>query len=288
MNIRTQHFNFLFLAMLVGIFIPSQIFADCLELFESDHATSSISISAEYNSTNLESTDQYLSGAGGDEDWRAVHDLDGDLHGFSINIRPPALGKRFSMDFTYLTGDLEGTFNTREISPTPEGPYSGKVRFDRDEYQLGFNIFILNAVYARLEYYTFEMDGDWVYNDGSPNEPQKYELDAYNLGVGFIQDYFFKNPDSEFKRYFGLLVDVFAGCSIMDFEHTEKLTGASVETDDIGYKLRAALLATYKIGNKSRSRFFAGIGYTYKHNSDTNFDLTEDGFFSKLGIMIVF
>lgn len=288
MNIRTCRIHFLLWVLLAAASNPSEILADCLELFDSDHAISGITILAEYQSANLESSDQYLSGAAGDEDWRAEHDLDGDLYGFSVHFRPPALGKRFAMDFTYLTGELEGTFNTREILPTPEGPYSGTVKFDRDEWELGLNVFILNAVYVRLEYFTFEMDGDWVYNDGSPNEPQKYELDAYNIGVGFTQDYFFKNPDTEFKRNFGLLVDVFAGGSVVDYKHTEKQTGASVETDDVGYNLRAEMLATYRIGNNSRSRFYAGIGYTYKHNSDTNFDLTEDGISAKLGVIIVF
>lgn len=289
MNIKMFRAKLLLLALLVFSLHAPPSFANCLQLYHADDSSGwTANVSAEYNSVDIESTDQYLSGPEGAEDWKAVHDVDGDLYGFSISATPPILGKRVTFDFTYLTGDLSGTFNTREISPNPEGPYHGTVKFERDEWELGADVFILNAVYVRLKYSTFEMDGDWVYSDGSPNEPQKYDFDSYTIGAGFRQHYSLAKPNSVFLSNLGLLVDVFLGLSSFDYKHTEQLTGASVETDGIGYEMSAELLGTYKIKIVGDSRIFAGVGYIYKNNEDSNLDLTEKKFTAKLGILIAF
>ena len=289
MNIKMLRAKLLLLVLLAFALYASPLSAHCLQPYQADHSSGwTVNVSAKYNSVELESTDQYLSGPAGTQDWKAVHDVDGDLYGFSISATPPVLGKRVTLDFSYLTGDLSGTFNTREISPAPEGPYYGTVEFDRDEWELGADVFILNAVYARLKYSTFEMDGDWVYSDGSPNEPQKYEFDAYTIGAGFRQYYSLDKPDTVFLSNLGLLVDVFFGLSLFDYKHTEQLTGASVETDGIGYEMSAELLGTYKVNIVGDSRIFAGVGYTYKDNDDSNLDLTEKKFTVKLGILIGF
>lgn len=289
MSIKVLHAKLLLLVLLAFALYASSLSANCLQPYHADDFSGwTMNVAVEHNLVDLESTDQYLSGPAGTEDWKAMNDVDGDLNGFSISATPPVLGKRVTLDFSYLTGDLSGTFNTREISPTPEGPYYGKVEFDHDEWELGADVFILNAVYARLEYSTFEMDGDWVYFDGSPNEPQKYEFDAYTIGAGFRQKYFLDKPDTVFESKLGLLVDVFFGLSFFDYKHTEQLTGASVETDDIGYEMSAELLGTYKVNIVGDSRIFAGVGYTYKENDDSNLDLTEKNFIVKLGIQIAF
>ena len=289
MNNKILHSQLLVLVLLGFMLYAAPLSANCLEQYHENPSSDwTVNASVNYNLTNLESTDQYLSGPAGTEDWEAINKVDGDIYGFSIIATPPILGKRLTMDFSYHTGDLSGTFNTREISPAPEGPYYGTVKFDRDEWELGVDVFILNAVYVRLGYSTFEMDGDWVYSDGYPNEPQKYEFDAYYAGVGFRQNYYLRNPDTVFESNFGILVDVFGGLSSFNYKHTEQLTGASVETDDVGYELRAELLGTYKVSVMGDSRIFAGVGYTYKKNEDGAFDLAENIFTAKLGVRSAF
>lgn len=289
MNNKFLHVKVLLPVFLAFAFYAPPLSADCLEMFQPDHSGGwTVSVSADFHSADLESTDQYLSGPSGTEDWRAVNNVDGDLTGFTIRATPPVLGKRVTLDLSHLRGELSGTFNTREISPAPEGPYSGTVTFDREEWAFGADVFILNAVYARLAYSMFEMDGDWVYTDGSPNEPQRYEFDAYTIGAGFRQYFSLAEPDTDFERNIGLLVNAFAGLSFFEFEHTEKLTGASVKTDDTGYELSAELLGTYKVNIVGDSRVFAGVGYRYKENSDTVADLTEEGFIPKVGLDIAF
>lgn len=287
MNIKILQVKLLLLILLAFAFSASPLSANCLELYEADPSGGwNVHVSADYHATELESTDQYLSGDG-TEDWRAMHDLDGDLYGFTIMATPPVLGKRVTVDLSYLTGSLSGNFNTREISPTPEGPYPGRVKFDRDEWELGANIHILNAVYARLAYSTYEMEGDWVYTGGGPNEPQKYEFDAYTIGAGFRQD-FYLQPDTVPDRKLGVLVNAFVGVSFFEYEHTEQLTGASVETDGLGYEMSAELLGVYKVNIVGNSRIFAGVGYTYKNNDDGILDLTDKGFTPKVGMEIAF
>ncbi len=288
MSIKMLAVKLLLPVLLAFLFYASSLSAHCSEPFEPDHSSGwDMNVSPEYNRAELKSTDEYLSG-GGTDDWKAEHDVDGDMYGVSISATPPIWGKRITLDFAYLTGDLSGSFKTREIAPTPGTTYYGKVEFDRDEWELGANIYILNAVYARVGYSTFEMDGDWVYNDGSPNEPQEYEFDAYSVGVGFRQYYHLDEQNTDFKRNIGLLVNLFLGLSTIDYKHTEKLTGASVETDDTGIEMSAEILGTYKVNIVGDSRIFAGVGYAYKENEESNLNLTEKGFTARLGIEIDF
>jgi hypothetical protein len=269
----------------------SSLSAHCLDLYHPDHSSGgSMSISSLYYRADLESTDQYLSGPAGTEDWEAVNSVDGDLYGISIKARPPILGKRITLDYSYLSGDLKGTFNTQEVTSTPEGPYSGTVKFDRDEWKLGANIFILNAVYARLEYSTFEMDGDWVYSAGYPDEPQKYEFDAYTIGAGFTQNYLSEDPHTVFEEGFGLVGNVFFGLSFFDYKHTEELTGASVKTDGTGYTMNLEFLGTYNMNLTGGSQLstYAGFGFNYNENNAAHLDLSDKGLTAKLGIHINF
>ncbi|MCP4760219.1 MAG: hypothetical protein GY870_00460 [archaeon] len=282
MSITLQQIKLSLIITLLSLISTSFLWADCLDLYNSSHTGGALNIAFEYEKAELESTDNYLSGAAGTETWKAVHDLDGDLYGASIRFEPPVLNRRIRFDFSYLTGELDGTFNTQEISPTPEGPYTGKVKFDRSQWKLGMDIFILNAVYTRLQYFTYKMDGDWVYTDGSPNEPQEYGFNAYSIGAGFRRNFRQKGGD------LGVLVNVFAGYSLFEYEHTEKTANVSAESDDIGYELLAELLGTYKLGFGENSFIFAGAGYSYSNTDDTNLDLTQKGITAKLGIRITF
>lgn len=289
MNTNVLHAKLLFIVLLVFLLFTSPLYAHCLDPHESDNSGGlSMNVSGEYQAAELESTDQYLSGTAGDEDWKAVHDLDGDLYGFSISATPPVLGKRLSFDISYLSGDLSGTFNTQEIAPTPEGPYTGTVTYDYEQWEIGADVFILNAVYARLKYSTFEMDGEWVYDLGFANEAQKYEFDAYTIGVGFKQNIGSKVPNAVFEDGFGLIVDVFLGYSFFDYEHTEQLTGAKVNNDGNGYEMSIDLIGTYKLNIGMDSYIFCGVGYDYEENDDDNLDLTQDGFTAKLGVRMTF
>lgn len=288
MKSKMCHVSFYPIVLLTFMFSAAPLFAlcsHCTDLYEGDDSGGwIINASVDYQSANLESEDQYLSGATNDEDWVAVHDLEGDLYGFSISARPPVWGKRVALDFSYLTGDMKGTFNTREISPTPEGPYAGTVEYDREDWELGADIFILNAVYARLQYSNFQMDGDWVYTGGGANEPQRYDYEAYTIGAGWRQDYYLF-PEKLPKKKFGVFFNIFAGLSFQNYKHTEKLGGASVKTNDVGYEFDTVLLATYQIGQNKDSFVYVGPGYNYR---DSNLELTQKGPTAKFGARIAF
>ena len=118
------------------------------------------------------------------------------------------------------------------------------MEFDRDEWEMGADVLILDAVYGRLSYSTYEMDGDWVYDDGTI-EPQEYTYDAYTIGVGFRQDYpldylaqvFFDEPHDIPASNFGMDVDAFEACLASD----EFRTAYAEETE---YALSVGLTAT--------------------------------------------
>lgn len=289
------------LLLLCVAFNASSLFAKCLfhhpsiptphctALYSPDNSGGwTFDVSADVKWNDLESTDTYLSGVANNEDWTAVNNVDGALYGFTVCATPPIWGKRLSVDFSHLTGDLKGSFNTREILPTPEGPYFGSVEFDRDEWELGMEIFILNTVYTRLEYSTFEMEGDWVYNDGSPNEAQRYTLNAFTTGAGFRQNIGSMIENKVFEKGLGLIFDVFAGLSPFEYKHKELGGGATVKTRGIGYELRTDLLGTYEIKIKNGSQVFvyAGIGYVYRNNNDDDLDLIDQGITGKFGIHV--
>lgn len=282
MNIRFKHAKLSVLVLLFCILNVTLLWAGCLTCNDLSN-DNTLNVSVEYKNMNLESTDNYFSGAGGTETWKAVHDVDGDMYGVSIRFEPPIWNKRVRFDFNYMTGELDGTFNTQEISPTPEGPYTGKVKFDRDELEFGVDVFILEGVYARLQYSGFEMDGDWVYDISTPNEPQEYDFDSFTAGIGFRQLFY---PDKESR--FGIGVLLFAGFSFFDYEHTEKTNNATIEYDGNGYELSAELLGSYDLGIGKESLLFVGVGYNYAQTDDTNLDLTQDGITARLGIRVAF
>lgn len=282
----------LLMVLFIYATFASSLWADCLfHAYEPGPDTGAVSIAAKHSQADVESEDDYLS-VDNTQTWKAVHDMDGDLNGFVVKATPPVLGKRLNFDFEYMTGDMEGSFNTREVTPTPEGPYSGRADFDRDQYKVGANVFLLNSVYARMEYFKYEMDGRWIYTSVvTPDEPQEYEYEAITLGAGFRHDFLNTDAGPGFEgNGLGLILDLFGGCTFFDHKHVEKTNNLTYETDGIGYKMSADLLATYnlKVKNKFRMHTFAGVGFDYEASDEDNLDITNKGFSAKAGIQINF
>ena len=284
MIIQLRRFSFFLLVLLIGLLNSPLLWADCLDIYHGEsHAGGALNIAFRFEKAELESTDNYLSGPAGTEEWKARHDVDGNLYGVSIRFEPSIWNKRVRFDAKVLTGELDGSFKTQEVSPTPEGPYSGSVEFDRDEWELGVDVYILNAVYARLQYSGFTMDGDWEYSGGFPDEPQEYKYDAYTAGLGFRRLY-----RSHKQSKFGLGVHAFAGLTFFEYEHTEKTVDAKVEFDDIGHELSAELIGTYDLPIGEKAMVFLGLGYTYVSTDDDDLDLTQEAITSRLGIRVAF
>ncbi len=127
------------------------------------------------------------------------------------------------------------------------------------------------------------MKGSWVYDDGSPNEPQEYEFNSYTFGTGFRRVF-----KTEKGNPFGLGVLAFAGYSFFEFEHTEKSEDVKVEFEDSGYELSVDVLGTYELGIGHDSLVYTGVGYKYASMDDINLDLTEQGITLKIGTRITF
>lgn len=288
MKTKGSYLKLVFAALLILVCSSSIAFADCLEPHAHDDSDEwTVTGSFDHQWTDLESIDLYLSGAAGTEDWRVVHDLSGDLNGFTIGVIPPILGKRVAVDVSYLEGTLGGSFNTQEITPTPEGPYTGSVEFDRQDVILGVDVYVLNAVYGRLQYHRYEMDGTWVYDIVTPNEPQEYEYQAITIGGGFKQNYDWKIGDPE-DRKFGFVVDAFFGLVFIELEHTEVTAGVTQERDDVGFIFDGEFLTTYQLGESNDSYAFLGVGVVFSDSDDNNLDLTQQGITGKAGVNILF
>ena len=266
------------LTCLATILTGSQLSANCLLLHDaSQHSHWVWHVSTDVHFSNLESTDVYFSGDG-TEDWRAEHDLDGPLYGLTMTGSPPVLGNMIRGFVSYREGDLDGDFNTREIDPVPEGPYPGDVSFDREELELGIDVQILNAVYARVAYSKHEMDGDWEYDGPSdPIEPQEYDFEAVEVGAGFRQDYVScYSPDLTFG------VDTYLAVLFFDYEHTEVDGGYRKDTDGAGFKGR--IEANFKYLVADHARVMLACGYAYQDLDKDDLDLTQEGFLLRLGV----
>jgi hypothetical protein len=268
------------LACLATSLLVAQASANCLLPHDtSQHSHWNWHVTTEVRFANLTSSDSYFSGDG-TEIWRAEHDLDGELYGITMTGSPPILGNMISGFIAYRGGDLDGNFSTREILPAPEGPYPGDISYDRDEFELGVDFKILNAVYARLAYFNYEMEGDWTYPGGGI-EPQKYEFEAMELGIGFRQDY-----ESCFSPKLTFGVDAYLAIQFFEHEHTEIDGGASAETDGTGFKGRIEANAKYRVMDHTRV-VLAG-GYFYQDVDDDDLGLTNDGFLIRLGLEMQF
>lgn len=280
MKLRPQNPSSCLLVCLATCLLAPQLSANCLLPHDTNqHSHWHWHVTTDVQFANLSSSDTYFSGTIADV-WRAEHDLDGELFGVTMTGSPPVLGNMFSGFIAYRGGDLDGAFSTRGILPVPDGPYPGHVSYDRDEFELGVDVNILNAVYARLAYYTYEMEGDWTYPGGGI-EPQEYEFEALELGVGFRQDY-----ESCYCEKLTFGVDAYLALQYVDYEHTEVASGLSASNDGVGYKARIETNAKYLIMDHTRV-VLAG-GYSYQDFDDDDLGLTNDGFFIRLGLEMQF
>lgn len=269
---------------MILILAPSYVGGHCLLLHDVDEETPQwqFGLSGLYQNLQAESVDEYFSGPLGDEDWRVEHDLDGDFGGFTLAASPPILGNKITAYLTYLTGDLEGSFSTQEISPTPEGPYPGEVSFDREFWEFGADILILNAVYGRVAYTTYTMDGVWDYGDPFV-EPQKYDFEALEIGAGFRQDF-----TSAWSSQCTVGIDAYVGLQFFEHEHTEVETAAVAKSEGVGVHARVEANVKYKVRSLTGASVVVGVGYDYQNLDDDGVDLTNEGFFARLGIDVGF
>jgi hypothetical protein len=280
MKLRPQNPSSSLLVCLATCLLVPQVSANCLLPHDThQHSHWHWHVTTDVQFANLSSSDTYFSGTVNDI-WRAEHDLDGELYGMTITGSPPFLGNMISGFIAYRGGDLDGDFSTRGILPVPDGPYPGSVSFDRDEFELGVDVKILNAVYARLAYYSYKMEGDWTYPGGGI-EPQEYDFEALELGVGFRQDY-----ESCYSPKLTFGVDAYLAAQFVNYEHTEVLSGLSAETDGVGFKGRIEANTKYLIMDHTRV-VLAG-GYAYQDFDDDDLGLTNDGFFIRLGLEMQF
>ena len=232
-------------------------------------------VSADYMYRSVDREEDYISAP---EIWHVDYDdFDGDLWGGSIFVTPPCFWD-VMIDFSYRTGDLDGNFTNYSLEAESEfgGPYDGKARFDRDEYVVGLTYPFPNMdwLYARLEYFNFQEDGEWDYGGGEI-EKQEYTLWGITGGLGAKYGYPLGNS--------GAMLDLnaFLGLVYFDFEHKE----VGFETtgwDDWGFLGRAGARVSYPL--QSNLDVFLGCGYEYIQTDSDNLDMTNQGIFVNLGL----
>jgi hypothetical protein len=240
-------------------------------------------ISADYMWRDVDRTEDYWSG---DELWTVDYDdFSGDLWGGTIFVTPPCFWD-IMIDFSYRTGDLNGDFENRSlepvnggsVSPGFDGPYEGHADFDRDEYVVGLTYPFpsLDWLYARLEYFNFQEDGDWNYDDGDV-ESQEYTLWGITGGLGARYAYPLGSS--------GAMLDLnaFLGLVYFDFEHEETDDGgATTDWDDWGFLGRVGARVSYPI--QTNLDVFLGCGYEYIDTDSDGLDMTTQGVFVNLGL----
>jgi len=237
-------------------------------------------VSADYMYRDVDREEDYLSpGEFADEMWNVDYDdFDGDLWGFTAFVIPPCFFD-IMFDFSYRTGDLEGDFENYSLVPNSAfgGPFEGEADFDRDEYVIGITIPcpVQDWLFARLEYFNFQEDGDWNYDDGDV-ESQEYTLWGVSAGVGAKQSYPLGGG--------GAMLDLnaFLGLVYFDFEHEEKASGAETDWNDWGFLGRVGARVSYPI--QSQLDVFLGCGYEYLQTDDGDLEMTNQGLFVNLGL----
>ena len=216
------------------------------------------------------------------DDWNVDYDdFDGDLWGFSAFVVPPCFWD-IMIDFSYRTGDLDGDFRNHTVDKGfngeyLDGPYEGKADFDRDEYVVGLTYPIpsIDWLYARLEYFNYQMDGKWDYGDGY-TETQDYTLWGITGGAGAH----YGIPLGSSGAMFDL--NAFAGLVYFDFEHEEVASGGTTDWSDWGFLGRIGGRFSYPI--QSQLDVFLGCGYEYLLTDSDDLDMTTQGVFVNLGL----
>jgi hypothetical protein len=234
-------------------------------------------ISADYMFRDVDRTEDYWSGT---ELWHVSYDdFDGDLWGFTAFVSPPNF-LNMTIDFSYRTGDLDGTFTNYSLAPNPldPGTYTGKASFDRDEYVVGLTYPFPNLewLYLRAEWFQFDEEGDWNYGGGS-KESQDYTLWGISTGLGAKYGIPLGNTGAN------LDLNAFAGLVYFDFEHEEVAGSLTTDWDDWGFLGRIGARVSYPLHD--RISVFLGGGYEYLDTGDGSLDMENQGVFVNLGLM---
>lgn len=216
------------------------------------------------------------------DDWNVDYDdFNGDLWGFTAFVTPP-LPFDIMIDFSYRTGNLDGDFKNHTIAKGydggyAEGPYEGRANFDRDEYVIGLTCPCpaLQWLYARVEYFNYQMDGKWKYDDGDV-EKQDYTQWGITGGVGANYGIPVGNTGAR------LDLNGFLGLVYFDFEHKEVDGGATTDWNDWGFLGRVGARISYPIQNNLD--VFLGCGYEYLQTDSDDLDMTNQGVFVNLGL----
>lgn len=233
-------------------------------------------ISADYMYRSVDRSEDYFSGP---ELWHVDYDdFDGDLWGFSAFITPPRVFG-MTLDFSYRTGDLDGSFTNYSLAPNPLDPFTyanERASFDRNEYEVGLTYPFpgLDWLYARAEWFQYDEEGEWTYSDGTI-EAQDYNLWGITAGLG--AKYGMPLGNSRFT----LDLNAFAGLVYFESEH-EEIGGPTTSWDGWGFKGRLGARLSYPIVD--RLDVFLGSGYEYLDTSDGSLDMENQGLFVNLGI----
>lgn len=234
-------------------------------------------VSADYMYRNVDRSEDYLSAP---FDWHVDYsDFDGDLWGFAAFATFPSLWN-ITFDFAYRTGDLDGRFTNYSLDrqdPDFGNIYTGTASFDRDEYVFGLTwpCPTIEWLFARVEWFRFEEDGDWIYGGGFV-ESQEYRLWGLSAGLGARHGMPLGDTGATLE------LSAYAGLVYFDFEHKEVASGAQTEWEDWGFHARIGARVSYPIHD--RLAVFLGTGYEYLVTDDGSLDMTNDGVFVNLGL----
>ena len=233
-------------------------------------------ISFDYLYRDIDRNENYLSPP---ELWNVDYDgFTGDLWGFSVFVEPPCF-MNATIDFSYHTGDMDGTFRNYSLDPDPfdDGVYTGLASFDRDEYELGMTIPFQSVgwLFGRIEGFYYTEDGTWDYGGGF-FEPQEYDMWGVTVGLGAGESFPLGSG--------GITLDlaIFLGLVYFDMEHKEVLSGAVTSWSDWGFKGSADARLNFPI-NQSVA-IYTGVGYEYILTDSGSLDQTLQGFLASLGI----
>lgn len=264
------------MTMMAAAFLSPRADAGQPAMAETTSPTWKWGISADYMNRSVDREEDYLSDP---YDWHVDYDdFDGDLWGFTAFVTPPCL-LDMTIDFSYRTGDLDGSFENYSIDPDQirgRGPYEGSANFDRDEYVVGLTYPFPNLewLYARAEWFSFDEEGEWNYDDGDV-EKQEYDLWGISAGLGAKYGMPLGNTGAS------LDLNAFAGLVYFDFEH-EEVGYETTDWNDWGFLGRVSARISYPI--MSNLDVFLGCGYEYLQTDSDDMDMNNQGLFVNLGL----
>lgn len=233
-------------------------------------------ISADYMFRMVDRSENYQSPP---ELWFVDYDdYEADLYGFTVFITPPNLWNT-TFDFSYRSGDIQGTFMNYSLDPRPidPGTYIGRADFDRDEFELGATVPcpMLEWIFGRLELFHYSEDGIWDYGGGY-FEPQEYRQWGATLGVGAAHTFPLGGS--------GVTLDLaaFLGLVYFDLEHKEVFSGVTTSWDGFGFKASAD--ARLNVPVSDCLSVFTGVGYEYLQTDDGSLESDTQGVLISRGL----